>query len=198
MGKRKIYIVLTDTGTFFTRLIRLYTKSPFNHVSIAFDYYLKNMYSFGRKKPNNPFIGGFVRESRECRLFKRADCEVYSILVTEREYGQIVHSIHRLAANEKQYKYNLLGLFAIIFNRDFNRKHAYFCSQFVATLFNKCGRPLSEKSPNLTTPEDIRNSNELHLEYEGPLIAYPFSPKKQLPVARSYPFYIHGRESNPG
>lgn len=35
MSNQKIYILLTDTGTLFTRLIKLYTKKPYNHASIS-------------------------------------------------------------------------------------------------------------------------------------------------------------------
>ena len=37
MIEKKVYILLTDTGTLFTKLIKLYTKKPYNHASISFD-----------------------------------------------------------------------------------------------------------------------------------------------------------------
>lgn len=37
-------------------------QEPLNHVSIALDRELTEVYSFGRKQPDNPFIGGFVKE----------------------------------------------------------------------------------------------------------------------------------------
>ena len=52
---RNVYILLTDTGSLFTRLIKRFTNSPYNHVSIAFDKSLNTLYSFGRKHPYNPF-----------------------------------------------------------------------------------------------------------------------------------------------
>ena len=36
--ERKVYLLLTNTGSFLTKLIKLYTKKPYNHASIAFDY----------------------------------------------------------------------------------------------------------------------------------------------------------------
>ena len=62
MTEKKVYILLTDTGTLFTKLIKLYTKKPYNHASISFDLELLEVYSFGRKTARNPFIGGFVKE----------------------------------------------------------------------------------------------------------------------------------------
>lgn len=174
MNKRKIYILLTDTGTLFTRLIKFYTKSPLNHASIAFDIKLKDLYSFGRKKPHNPFNGGFVRENIENHLFKRATCEVYSCLITETEYQSLSETIQRIKINETHYKYNLLGLFGIILNKEVKRKNAYFCSQFVTTLLSQNGIILTDKSPGLSTPQDIRNSDRITLEYRGELCYYPF------------------------
>ena len=56
---KKIYIILTFTGTALSRIIKLSTKDEFAHASIALDSELKEMYSFGRLNPYNPFFGGF-------------------------------------------------------------------------------------------------------------------------------------------
>ncbi|MCM3651426.1 MULTISPECIES: hypothetical protein [Metabacillus] len=52
----EIYIILTDTGTIFTNMIKMYTKQSLNHASISFTKNLSTTYSFGRKNVNNPFI----------------------------------------------------------------------------------------------------------------------------------------------
>ena len=52
--ERSIYILLTNTGTLFTRVIQTYTRAPYNHASISFDRELTELYSFGRKHPSNP------------------------------------------------------------------------------------------------------------------------------------------------
>ncbi len=57
---KKIYIVLTHTGTTLSKIIKTYTKDEFSHVSISLDLELKKMYSFGRLNPYNPFWDGFV------------------------------------------------------------------------------------------------------------------------------------------
>ena len=83
MTEKKIYILLTDTGTLFTKFIKLYTKKPYNHASISFDSELSEVYSFGRKTARNPFIGGFVKEDVNKGLFKEANCAVYALTVNE-------------------------------------------------------------------------------------------------------------------
>ena len=82
---RKIYIVLTYTGTILSKIIRVYTKAEFCHVSLSLDKRLNKMYSFGRLNPYNPFIGGFVHEGINIGTFKRfknTKAEIYEIEVT--------------------------------------------------------------------------------------------------------------------
>ena len=59
---KKIYIMLTFTGTTLSRVIKIYTRNDYSHASIALDPELSECIVFGRKKPRNPFIGGFIKE----------------------------------------------------------------------------------------------------------------------------------------
>ena len=58
--KVKIYFILSYTGTILSRLVRIFTKDEFCHVSLSLDKNLTKMYSFGRINPYIAFIGGFV------------------------------------------------------------------------------------------------------------------------------------------
>ena len=68
---KKVYIVLTYTGTIISKIIKSYTKDEFSHVSIALDIELKHMYSFGRLNPYTPLWAGFVQEYIHKGTFKR-------------------------------------------------------------------------------------------------------------------------------
>ena len=64
------YNYIKDKAPLYTLLIKKsYTKDEFSHVSIALDIQLEKMYSFGRLKPYNPFIAGFVHEYIHTRYF---------------------------------------------------------------------------------------------------------------------------------
>ena len=63
MRDKYIYILLTDTGTWFSKLVKFYTKAPYNHASISLDDNLEELYSFGRKVYFNPLSAGFVKEA---------------------------------------------------------------------------------------------------------------------------------------
>ena len=89
---KKIYIILTFTGTALSRLIKYYTKDEFAHVSISLDSELKEMYSFGRLNPYNPFWGSFVHEGINKGTFKRfrkTKAEIYSLTITEEQYKRV-------------------------------------------------------------------------------------------------------------
>ena len=47
MSNRNVYIVVTRTNTIPSRVIRIYTGSPYNHVSLTLDGRLEDMVSFG-------------------------------------------------------------------------------------------------------------------------------------------------------
>ena len=82
---KKIYIVLTQTGTLLSRTVKLWTGKKYNHVSIALDEKLEQLYSFGRVYPNIAFIGGFVHEGINTGTFKKfykTDTKIYEKEIT--------------------------------------------------------------------------------------------------------------------
>lgn len=192
MREHKIYILLTDTGTLFTRTIKLFTKKPYNHASIAFDEELKEIYSFGRKRPQNPFIGGFVRENINEGLFRHARCAVYSLSVTKNEYERMYSYIKQIEAKRHLYKYNFIGLFWVMFNKTLERDRAFFCSQFVASVLLEGKVANFGKSVSLVRPYDLLKIPNLQLVYEGILAHYP----KYL-AGEENPFLYYGNIAYP-
>ena len=172
MIEKKIYILLTDTGTLFTNLIKLYTKKPYNHASISFDSELSEVYSFGRKTARNPFIGGFVKEDVDKGLFKEANCAVYALTVNEVQLQKMNCYIKEIEAQKGEYRYNLLGLLGFLLNKPIKRKKAFFCSQFVATVLKECNIIDFGKPPSLVAPNDLQKVSKCQLVYEGELKTY--------------------------
>lgn len=169
---KTIYIVLTDTGTLLSKAIGIYTRKDLNHASIAFDEQLTEMYSFGRKQRHNPFIGGFVKENAADGIFRDATCAILSYTVSEEDYTRMRQRICQFEMNQAQYRYNFIGLFGVALNKEIQREHAFFCSQFVATVVNECGISMFTISPNLVQPHHFAQSKCLQLIYEGNLQAY--------------------------
>lgn len=168
----EVYIILTDTGTLFTKMIKKFTKQPLNHASISFTKDLDSTYSFGRKRANNPFIGGFVKENMNGELFQDAACAIYSCSVSEIEYRQMRKVVQQFEKQQQNYKYNFIGLFGVLLNKKMDRKRAFFCSEFVATILNNGGIDIKGKHPSLVKPNDLGDCDDFRLLYEGQLRSY--------------------------
>lgn len=178
--ERYVYIMLSDTGTLFSNLIKSYTKAPYNHASLSFDPELKQMYSFGRKHPNNPLYGGFVKEdifTGTYSKYKDTTCVIYKLPVTEREMKKMTRILAVFIRNDNKFLYNFLGVMGISLNEPVEFSNSYFCSQFVAEVLNRSGIKLWNKLAALVTPDDFRNNDRLELIYEGKL--FEFEPIKQ-------------------
>ncbi|NMO97211.1 hypothetical protein [Paenibacillus lemnae] len=179
--EQDIWIVLTGTGTWFSRMIQCFTNAPLNHASIAFDSELREVYSFGRKQANNPFSGGMVCENLRSPFFYSSQCAVYRCAVSKRDYDRMYHLVQQMMDHQDMYKYNLLGLLGILFRLHIDRDNAYFCSHFVATVFEQAGIRPVDKPPHLVTPGDFSNSPQLQELYHGPLHGY----LKNMPLSIS-------------
>lgn len=164
-----IYILLTDTGTLFTKIIKFFTRKPLNHASIAFDQELKEIYSFGRKQASNPFIGGFVKEDKHSALLRQSMCAVYSYKVSVEIYDKMHRRVRYFEAKKAKYRYNFIGLLGVLFNRGVKRRHAFFCSQFVAMVLADSGAVIVNKDPALVQPYDFVESGQLAFVYSGEL-----------------------------
>lgn len=133
----RIYIVVTQTGTILSRLLKVITHARYNHVSVTLDPTLNIMYSFGRKNPYNPFWGGFVMESPHFGTFKRfpeTEAEVICVTITDVQKQRIEEKLAEMYENRKDYHYNILGLFLAGLHIRYHRENRYYCSEFVKTL----------------------------------------------------------------
>jgi|CeladaMinimDraft_18_1061708.scaffolds.fasta_scaffold00739_6 hypothetical protein len=188
-----VYVVLTDTGTLFSRSIRCWTGKPLNHASIALDPDLDEIYSFGRLRPNNPLVAGFARERVWGSLIRRADshtpCAIYRCRLGRTAWLKLLAELERFRREAPRYGYNLAGLLAVAAGVEWRRPDKFFCSQFVAHLFAAAGAPLTRKPPELTTPHDIGTSARLELVYRGDLREYCLKRRgrEDAPVARRMP-----------
>lgn len=173
-----IYLLLSHSGSNFSKAINSYTKDEFTHISIALDEELKELYSFGRLHPYNPFLAGFVREDIENGTFSRFQntvCSLYSLKVSEKQRANIISEIGHFKTESYKYGYNFLGLFTALFDIALPRKYNYFCSQFVSEVLLKSGIEITSKNPGLTSPSDIMAYPELEFLYSGYLREYKVS-----------------------
>lgn len=177
---RKLYIILTYTGTILSRIIKYYTKDEFSHVSIALDDELKEMYSFGRLNAYNPFWGSFVHEGINKGTFKRfgkTTAEVYSILVSDEQYEKAKKTITYFIENRQKYGFNFIGLACVGIKKRVARKNEFYCAEFVKHILKSAKITEANKLPKLIKPEDFKQMQGMRLEYKGLLRKYK---KKKL------------------
>ena len=170
---KEIYIVLTHTGTVLSRIIKNYTQDEFSHVSISLDKELKEMYSFGRLNPYNPFWGGFVQEGINFGTFKRfrkTVCKIYSLKITEEQYNNVRGMIEYIKSSKQLHKFNVIGLFAVGFNKRISFENSFYCAEFVKYVLDKSG--IENNLPELIKPEDFKNIQDLNEIYSGRLRKY--------------------------
>ncbi len=178
-----IYLLFSHSGSMFSKVISAFTRESFTHISIALDEELREVYSFGRLHPYNPFFAGFVREDIENGTFRRFPntfCSLYSLKVDEKQKEKIVSELGRFKSESYKYRYNFLGLFTALYDIPLSRKYNYFCSQFVSEVLLKSGIEITNKNPGLTSPMDIIIYPKLDFLYTGYLIEYRVSDLRLL------------------
>ena len=172
---KKIYIILTYTGTMLSKIIKYYTGDEFSHVSIALDPQLRKMYSFGRLNPYNPFWGGFVHEGINIGTFKRFSrtrARVYSLEIDDEQYEKLKYTISYIKKLRKYYKFNTLGLFAVGFKIKIRADKSFYCAEFVKHVLEEAN--IETMLPDLVKPEDFKLIKNLKLEYDGLLKFYKY------------------------
>ena len=170
---KKIYLVLSHTGTFPSKFVRFYTRKEYSHISISLDKDLKEMYSFGRINPYNPFRGGFVHESPKKGIFKRfknTKIKIYSLDVKDEEYDKMCETIKDMEKNKEKYGYNFIGFCTIPIHIPIKRKRHFYCSEFIKYLFEESN--LNYSLPSVVKPDDFSKLDGLDVIYTGKLNAY--------------------------
>lgn len=171
---KKIYVVLSYTGTLLSKVIRLRTHDEFAHISISLDKKLNKMYSFGRLNPYNAFIGGFVQESPKYGTFKRFKktyVQIYEIEVTKAQIYKMKKKILEIKLNKKDYKFNVLGMFLASLNIDWKQNKSYYCAEFVKYILQE-GELDIENLPKVVSPEAFKVLKNANVIYKGYLQDY--------------------------
>ncbi|MDO5560756.1 MAG: hypothetical protein Q4F95_14335 [Oscillospiraceae bacterium] len=169
-----IYITLSQTGTTVAKIIKFFTRKPYNHSSISTDLSLSEMYSFCRTYTPFPLPAGFNREivgEGTLGLFSYIPCEIYEIPLSQLQKDKFCTILEHFKQYRDDYSYNILGFWSIPFRIHIERKNKFVCSQFVAFMISEAGIPLT-KPVCMYSPEDLRHLPEARLIYRGELNKY--------------------------
>ena len=168
MKGQTVYLLLTRSGTCFSRLIHLATQDRYTHASIGLDGPAGPFYSFGRKYEHLALPAGLVEERVTPRRWE-IPCCLYALEVSPETYRLLRERLQGMYRRREEYHYNLLGTLGCFLNRPLLRRNHYFCSQFVATLLEECGAVELPKPPTLLRPADLCALRGLRQVHRGEL-----------------------------
>lgn len=169
---KKIYLVRTDTGTIPSKIIDIFLKEEYVHLSISLDKELSKVYSFGRIKSLYPLKGGFQKEVMTDFPFWTAPTQIHELVVTERAYKEIKKKLNDMDNKSDNYSFNILGLVPAYLKIPWNRKSAYFCSEYITEILKESQVITSEIEPSVTTPEELISELNTKVIFEGVMSEY--------------------------
>ncbi len=172
---REIYIVVSQTGTIFSLVLKFVTGAKYNHSSISLDKTMHTMYSFGRKNPYRVLPGAFVKESPQYGTFKRfknTEVKVVKLTVTEDQYQKLSSQLSYMWRNREEYHYNYMGLIWGMFHKNRKRESYFYCSEFVADLLEDCGIVAPDTFGDVVKPIDFLKLPGIEEIYQGKLQKY--------------------------
>ena len=173
--EKSVYVVLSQTGTMFSKALKFFTGAEYNHASISLTPTLENMYSFGRLNPYNPFIGGFVEEGKNKGTFKRfykTKAVVLEFKVGEEKYNAIKYFIEYFRTNKLDFHYNYLGVLFACFKKYHKSSKRFYCSEFVKTCLETFNVENAQELPKIIKPIDFLRLNNKKIIYQGFLQNY--------------------------
>ena len=170
MDNSYVYLVFSKTDTLLSRSIGAITKSDYTHVALSLDTNFNNMYTFGRLHPSNPFFAGLTIESLHTGVYQRSSyCKsmIYKISVSNEQLKALTNELNKYYSSNIKYRYNFLGLFAVLMDKPWKREKHYFCSEFISELLASSDIWHSPKVPELTRPSDLVHMDNKEIFYRG-------------------------------
>ena len=167
---KQVYILLSRTGTVPSKFIHKMTGGEFTHVSIALLPTTDQLYSYARRKLNNPLNAGFVVENIHTHVFARypdCNCTLYALTVSDEAYLRMQKQIRFFMKHYQKATYNFLGAVALRFGIRWRRQLRLTCSQFVAVVLTAAEEITLPKDPYLMLPNDFKKVPGLQPIYKG-------------------------------
>lgn len=164
-----LYILLTDTGTTFSKISKAITGDPYNHVSIMLERDFDEVFTFALKTALNGATGGFKKETRS--VLKGARYTLYRVAVSPEAHDRVKRKIITMAADARQTAYNHWALFNTILNKplfETEGEQIMICSQFVGAMLVEAGVDLfKEKHLSTIKPYDFVRTKLLKFVERG-------------------------------
>ncbi|MGL6099497.1 MAG: hypothetical protein ACRC0G_07715 [Fusobacteriaceae bacterium] len=181
-AKVPIYVVLTK-GTHMTdRIVTSFTRTPFGHASVTFDLSLDKLYSFGYnnedRNPNKRLLTFIEQDKAEINKLNenKVEYHVYAIFVDKEKKIAVERQIRVMIKNKVKFNYNYMGILGYVLNTPVKIKDAFFCSEFISTVFRNAGIELFDKPDQLVAPHDFA-FNKKFVKIDSGILA-KYKPEK--------------------
>ena len=165
--QKYLYVLFSATPYRMGRMIRFVTGEPYNHVAIALEEDLRELYAFARRYYHTPFYGGFVTE-HSCRYHHNgatADIRLCRLPVTQAQWEQLNRRLSYMRAHPQRYLYNHLSALAAPFHQKITVRDAYTCAEFTVSVLQELGFDFNSRM--FYTIGDIAQKLAPYRCYEG-------------------------------
>lgn len=166
---RNIYILLINSNTLLSRLIRSTTKAEFTHASISLSDEIFPCSSFGRKYSKLMFPSGLKKEQIHSGFLKKnknIPCGLFKLTVSDEQHSKATEYVENMFRDKKRHGFNLMGLVMCKFGIPIKRKRRMFCSEFVASVLKECDI-VDFENPSLVQPVDLTKIDGIECVHKG-------------------------------
>lgn len=173
-SQKYLYVLFSATPYRMGHMIRFVTGEAYNHVAIAMEEDLKQIYAFARRYYHTPFYGGFVTE-RPCRYHHNGTTAricLYRLPISKEQWQALSLRLAEMHVNAEHYLYNHLSAAAAPFHRKVRVKDAYTCAEFTVSVLQELGYDFSPK--RFYSIGDIAKKLENYRFYDG---EFPVQPE---------------------
>lgn len=145
--QKYLYVLFSATPYRMGRMIRFMTGEPYNHVAIALEEDLKEMYAFARRYYRTPFYGGFVTEHpyRYHHKGNTAHICLCRLPVTPEQWNKLNNRLAHMRSHSHRYLYNHLSVLAALFRQKISVRDAYTCAEFTVSVLQELGYDFSSR-----------------------------------------------------
>lgn len=177
-----IYFVFAEGKTrVISNAIKKATKSPYSHISIAFDEKLNPMYSFGGKIENDTYNNdknGVRKEDISGNYYANIDVAVYAGYLPNESVGKMKKICDDFVKNADKTNFDYGILLKKLVKKDGEMPKDHYrqvCSTFVNYLLNQVDVNLTDKK--MPSPAEIKNvadtkATQFIKVYTGPAAKY--------------------------
>lgn len=139
--QKYLYIAFVSSPYLTGKIIRKFTKYPYNHMEIGFSSDLDYFWSFSRRYKKAPFYAGFTPESakRFLNRGKYADIKICAVPVSSEQFLLAKKETEYLYEHREEYIYNLIGAFGYNFGKFIRIEKSAICVEFVLSMLKKHG-----------------------------------------------------------